>query len=172
MNLIKPIEWIAARYWPVEFARRLGVEVGTHCRLLGISRSTFGSEPYLVKIGNHVTITGGVRFITHDGGVWVFRDEFPELELLAPIVVGNNVFIGLMSVLLPGSVVGNNVVVGAGSVIRGVLDSDSVYAGVPARRIMSLEEYRAKALERGSMTRGLGEDQKKAFFRKRFSIGA
>ena len=60
---------------PVSYARRIGVRVGRDCRLIGIDRATFGSEPYLVSIGDHGTITDGVRFITHDGGVWVFRKE-------------------------------------------------------------------------------------------------
>ena len=63
---------VVARYLiasdPISYARHIGVRLGSDCRLLGIGRDTFGSEPYLVRIGDHVTVTAEVRFITHDGG--------------------------------------------------------------------------------------------------------
>ena len=79
---------------PVGWARSIGVVVGERCRLIDIDSRTFSSEPYLISLGNHVTLTTGVRFITHDGGVWVFRDENPEIDVIAPIKIGNNVFVG------------------------------------------------------------------------------
>ena len=71
----------AVRRSPVDWARAQGATVGTDCRFLGIGPETLGSEPYLVSIGNHVTITSGVRFVTHDGGVWVLRGEHPGLDV-------------------------------------------------------------------------------------------
>ena len=38
--------------------------------------ANFGSEPYLVTLGNHVRINDGVKLITHDGGYWVLRSEY------------------------------------------------------------------------------------------------
>lgn len=52
----------------------------------------------------------------------------------------NNVWIGRVSILLPGTVIGNNVVVGANSVVSGILKSNSLYAGSPVRYIKSIEE--------------------------------
>ena len=125
-------------------ARLAGVRVGRNCRIYDCS---FGSEPFLVTLGDHVTVTAGVQFVTHDGGVWVFREEFPDVDVFAPIHVGNNVFIGLNSILLPGARIGDNCVIGAGSVVRGEIPPNSVAAGVPAKVIKSLETYRAKVLE-------------------------
>src|SRR5687768_17586277 len=76
---------------PVEYARSTGVEIGNDCRLIDVS---FGSEPYLVSLGNHVSATG-TNFVTHDGGVWVFRDRRPDADVFGRIRVGNNVFLGL-----------------------------------------------------------------------------
>src|SRR5215831_2717587 len=73
---------------PIGYARSLGVKIGKDCRLLGLQAETFGSEPFLVKLGDHVTVTSGVQFITHDGGVWVFREEMPDVDIIAPIQVG------------------------------------------------------------------------------------
>jgi len=126
---------------PVGYARSLGVCVGNDCRLICLTPSTFGSDPYLIRIGNHVTITAGVRFITHDGAVWVFRERYPEIDVVAPIVLGDNVFVGTNAVLMPGITVGNNCVIAAGAVVTRDVADGSVVAGVPARRVKSIEEY-------------------------------
>ena len=48
------------------------------------------------------------------------------------------------AIIMRGVTVGDNVVIGAGSVITKDCEANSVYAGNPARRIMSIEEYRTK----------------------------
>jgi len=146
---------------PVISARRSGVRVGERCRFISTSSSTFGSEPYLITIGDHVTITEGVRFVTHDGGIWVLRDEHPDLDVIAPITVGNNVFLGMGTIVLPGVTIGDNVVVAAGSVVARDLPSGCVAAGIPARSIKSLDAYRKSSLERGIRTKGMGPVEKR-----------
>src|SRR6476620_11192623 len=118
---------------PVKWARSVGVSVGTDCRFIGTSAATFGSEPYLITIGNHVTLTAGVRFLTHDGGVWTLRHIDPAMDVIAPIAVGDNVFIGLNAIILPGVRIGSNVVIGAGSVVTKDVPDNTVAAGNPAR---------------------------------------
>src|SRR5437899_2934962 len=87
-------------------ARWLGVKVGQDCRIY--SRH-FGSEPWLVTIGSRVTVTWGVLFVTHDGSTWLIRDDRGRRYRYARIEVGDDVFIGLNSILLPGVRVGNRV---------------------------------------------------------------
>lgn len=123
-----------------KLARRLGAKVGDNCRLINV---TFSSEPYLVTIGNHVSATQ-VHFETHDGGVWIFRDKHPNWDVIKKITIGNNVFIGKGAIILPGSIIGDNVVVGAGAVVSGVLSDGYVYAGIPARKIKSIDSYYEK----------------------------
>jgi len=122
-------------------ALALGVKVGKDCRLFS---SNFGSEGYLIEIGNHVTITDGVQFITHDGGIWVFRDEDPEADVFGKIIIGDNVFIGINAIILPGVYLGPNTVVGAGSVVTKSFSGNGVIAGNPAKVICSLDEYKEK----------------------------
>lgn len=143
--------------------------MGERCRFLGTSAHTFGSEPYLITIGDHVTITGEVRFVTHDGGVWVFRDELPGIDVVAPITVGNNVFIGLRTVVMPGVTIGNNVVIAAGSVVTRDIPANVVAAGVPARVIRKLEEYRESALARSVETKALSPKDKQRALQELFS---
>ncbi len=148
---------------PVAWSRRAGVTVGRDCRFLSIDSGTFGSEPYLVTIGSHVTITHGVRFVTHDGGVWVLRDKHPDIDVFGRIAVGDNVFIGLNSLILPGVSIGDNVVVGAGSVVNKDIPSGSVAAGVPARVLGTIDAYEARSLERATMTKSLTAAEKRAY---------
>jgi acetyltransferase-like isoleucine patch superfamily enzyme len=153
---------------PTTYAREIGVTVGERCKLVSVHGGTFGSEPYLIRLGDHVEITSGVSFITHDGGAWVFRDEHPTLDVLAPIIVEDNVFIGQNSIVLPGTVIGANCVVGAGSVVRGALKANSVYAGVPVRRIKDLSDYQDGLLSRDLGIKKLSPEAKRAFLVKHF----
>ena len=57
------------------------------------------------------------------------------------IEIGNNVFIGMNTIIERNVKIGDNVVVGAGSVVTKDCESDSVYAGVPARKLMSIKEF-------------------------------
>ncbi len=127
-----------------------GVEFGENVRITG-KDVQFGSEPYLIRIGNNVTITGGVIFETHDGGAVLFRQEHKGLNFFGKIEIGNNVFIGNRAIIMPGVKIGDNVVIGAGSIVTKNVLSNTVAAGVPAKPIKTIEEYKQKILEKGLM---------------------
>ena len=152
---------------PVAFWRSKGAVVGENCRLISCD---FGSEPYLVTLGDHVSATG-TAFVTHDGGVWVFRGEWPDADLIAPITVGDNVFLGSGCLVMPGVTIGSDVVVGARSLVTQDIPSGSVAAGVPARVLRSLDEYRAKAREQMLPTARLDRDAKRAWLERHFGSG-
>jgi acetyltransferase-like isoleucine patch superfamily enzyme len=149
---------------PVGHARSLGARIGDDCRLIGVD---FGSEPYLVTLGDHVSATG-TQFVTHDGGVWVFRGRRPDCDLIAPITVGSNVFLGSGTTVLPGVSIGDNVVVGAGAVVARDLPSDCVAVGVPAKPIRSLDEYWTSVEPRLMPTKLLPPEEKRRFLLDRF----
>lgn len=119
-------------------ARSLGVKIGEGCRIYS---SSFGWEPWLISIGDRVTVTGGVQFITHDGATWLLRDEKGRRYRYAPIEIGNDVFIGANSIILPGVRIGNRVIVAAGSVVNRSIPDNCVVAGVPAKFIKTFDEY-------------------------------
>lgn len=131
---------------PVKYARAIGVSVGKNCRLLS---ANFGTEPYLISLGSHVSISGGVEFITHEGGHWVLvgLDEAYRASFgYGRIVVKDNVYIGANVTILRSVTIGENTIVGAGALVTKSLEPNSVYAGVPARRICSLEDWKEKFL--------------------------
>lgn len=123
---------------PERWARRLGVQIGTGCR---IYTTSWGSEPFLVSVGDRVTITSGVKLLTHDGATWLVRDEGVRYQRYGRIEIGDDVFIGVNAVVLPGVRLGSRVIVGAGSVVTNDVASGSVVAGVPARFICAFQEY-------------------------------
>lgn len=86
--------------------------MGKNCR---IYIKNWGSEPFLVTIGDHVTVTSGVKFITHDGSTCLVKDEYGKrYQRFTPIQVGSHVFIGVNSIIMPGVSIGSNVVISAG----------------------------------------------------------
>jgi acetyltransferase-like isoleucine patch superfamily enzyme len=121
-----------------DYAKYIGVKVGIGCRILSKS---FGSEPFLISIGNDVTISNNVQFITHDGATWLIRDESGRRYSYAPIKVGNLVFIGAGTILLPGVEIGDNVIVGAGSVVTKSIPPGMVVAGNPAQILGTFYDY-------------------------------
>lgn len=124
-----------------------GIVLGAGTRVVG--DVSFGSEPYLISIGENCLITDGVKFVTHDGGVQVpfikggaFMHEIYGRKVLAGrISLGDNIFIGNGVIALLGTTIGDNVLVGAGSVLKGNYPSNCVVAGVPAKVICSIEDY-------------------------------
>jgi acetyltransferase-like isoleucine patch superfamily enzyme len=130
---------------PEIYRKHLSVKIGENARFTG--KINFGSEPFLISIGNHVTLAHNVTFHTHDGGVWIFREKYPNINIYGKITIGDNVFIGSNVIILPNISIGDNVVIGAGSVITKSIESDSVVAGNPARLIRPVNEYEEKVLK-------------------------
>jgi acetyltransferase-like isoleucine patch superfamily enzyme len=157
----KPFVEIYRRIWPLKYAKKIGVKLGENVHLYGVT--SWGSEPWIITIGDNVHITGGCKFIAHDGGTLIFRDQIPDLEITKPITVGNNVYIGEETLILPGVNIGNNVVIGARSVVTKDIPDNSVAAGVPCRVIKTTEEYLEK-LKRESLHLGhlTGKEKDKA----------
>lgn len=127
----------------VSYARHLGVKVGNGCR---IYTTNFGSEPFFITIGNNVTITSGVKLLTHDGSTWLFRDEKGRRFLYKRILIGNNVFIGVDSIVMPGVIIEDNVIVAAGSVVTKSIPSGVTVAGNPAKIIGKFDNYKSRVL--------------------------
>lgn len=128
----------------VYLARKKGVTVGENCRIYIL---TWGTEPFLVTIGDRVTITSGVKILTHDGATCLIKDEGGNrYQRYAPVIIGNDVFIGVNSIIMPGVNIGNNVIIASGSVVSKDIEDNSVVAGVPAKKIMSFNDYKRKVL--------------------------
>jgi len=123
----------------------MGVKVGEGCQILNSVYGGYGSEPWLVEIGNRVTITNGVIFLTHDGASRFFRDKIPGGSRygnrFGRILIHDECFIGTNTIIMPDVEIGPNSIVGVGSVVNKNVLPNMVYAGVPAKPISTLDEY-------------------------------
>lgn len=167
-------KYIYFSFWaklnPIGYARFLGVKLGNNVTFYGMRPYMFSTEPWLITIGNNVYITEGCQFITHDGGTLILRKEVPDLEITAPITVGDNVYIGLNSTILPGISIGNRVIIGAGSVVTKNIPDNSVAVGVPARVVKTVDEYLLGAKTRSLHFGHLPAAEKEIRLKKYFNV--
>ena len=159
-RIIANLGVVVQRVWYSDegYARAVGVRIGKDCL---VETRNWGTEPYLIEIGNHVRITMGVSFVNHDGGIWVFREDMPDLDVFGKIKIGNNTYIGNNATILPGVTIGSHCVIGASSVVTKSIPDNTVAAGCPIRFISSTEEYKRKMMLLDMGTKGMSPNDKK-----------
>lgn len=98
------------------------------------------SHCWLINIGNNVTLAPRVHILAHDASTYMFLGY----TRIGVVNIGNNVFIGADSVILPGVKIGDNVVIGANSTVTADIPSESVAVGSPAKVVSSIDSFVAK----------------------------
>jgi acetyltransferase-like isoleucine patch superfamily enzyme len=147
-------------FWtPEKYARFQGVSIGIDCNIQKVS---FGSEPYLIEIGDHVQITDGTKIFTHGGG-WVFRKEHGKLDYFGKVTIRNNVYIGNNSLIMPGVTIGSNVIVAAGSVVTKSIPDGKIAAGNPARIVGETKDFVEKIKQYDVGSKGMDYQGKKEY---------
>ncbi len=136
----------------ISYLRSIGVKIGEDVTIYAPSKTTIDEQyPWMISIGNHVRITEGVKILTHDYAWSVFKCMNISCDYVGSILgasghvdIGNNVFIGIDCIITRNVKIGDNVIIGTGSVVTKECEANSVYAGVPAKKIMSIDEYYKK----------------------------
>ena len=125
-----------------KFYKKLGVNIaGDDVNILNSDLDE--NYPYLLSIGNHVTITHST-VLTHDATTI----DFSGYTKVGKVSIGSHVFVGYNSLVLPGSTIGSRVIIGANSMVKGDVPSNGVYAGNPLRYICSYDEYVEKHMHK------------------------
>ena len=155
---------LASEQTYVNILKRGGVMIGENC--IVDKTAEFGTEPYLISMGNNVRITKGVRFVTHDGSLWVPRNlglVDKKADFFGKIVIGNNVNIGWDAIIMPGVQIGDNCIIAAGAIVTKNVPDNSVAVGIPARVLESVQEYAHKKKNSCVLTKNMTSEEKKAY---------
>lgn len=153
MNYIKEFIYRLRGEYTTEKLIRMGMKVGKNFgRLHGVILDP--SHCWLIEIGDNVTMAPRVHILCHDAST----KQFLGYTKIGRVNIGDNVFIGAESVILPGVTIGKNVIVGANSTVTHDIPDNSVAAGSPAKIICTLEEYLSKEKKRMENSPCYGEE--------------
>lgn len=125
----------------IKLYRIIGYNIGKNCRIFTELKV---AEPYLITIGDNVTISTNVTFLTHDNSI-IKASKNEYTDLFGKIIIGSNCFIGANSIILPGVYLPDNTIVAAGSVVtKSIKESNMIIGGNPSRIIGNINDYYKK----------------------------
>ena len=140
MNIIRKIlEYLRGEPQHLDKLIKRGLKIGKNFKRMG-GVIIDPSHCYHISIGDNVILAPRVHVLAHDSSTGIFIGK----TRAANVTIGNNVFVGAGSIILPGVHIGNRVIIGAGSIVTKDIPDNSVAAGNPARVICSLDAYLAK----------------------------
>lgn len=139
-KLLYPHSYSSEAY--IKFLRKKGAVIGEGTRFIAPRKCNVdvGRAEY-ITIGKNCCLSL-CTILAHDYSWYVFLNSHNKLlpDPGGKVVIGDNCFIGNEACILKDTVIGNNVIIGARAVIKGIIPSNTVWAGVPAKQICTLEE--------------------------------
>ena len=153
MNPIKEFLYRIRGEYTTEKLISMGMKVGKNFgRLGGVILDP--SHCWLIEIGDNVTLAPRVHILCHDASTKTFLNY----TKIGRVTIGDNVFIGAESVVLPNVTIGNNDIIGANSTVTHDSPDNTVTAGSPARVLCTLDEYLEKVRRRMETAPCYGEE--------------
>lgn len=153
MNFLKELVYRLRGEYTTEKLIAMGMKVGQNFgRLNGVILDP--SHCWLIEIGDNVTMAPRVHILCHDASTKVHLGY----TKIGRVTIGDRVFIGAESVVLPGVTIGDDVIIGANSTVTHDIPAGSVAVGSPARVICSTQEYLAKEKARMASAPCYGEE--------------
>lgn len=135
----KLLEYLRGEPQHLEKLLKRGLKIGKNFHRMG-GVIIDASHCYHITIGDNVVLAPRVHILAHDSSTGIFIGK----TRAANVSIGNNVFVGAGSIILPGVHIGNRVIIGAGSIVTKDIPDNSVAVGNPAKVICSLDEYLEK----------------------------
>ena len=153
MNWLKELVYRLRGEYTTEKLISMGMTVGKNFkRLNGVILDP--GHCWLIEIGDNVTMAPRVHILCHDAST----KQHLGYTKIGRVTIGNNVFIGAESIVLPGVTIGDNVIIGANSTVTHDIPEGSVAVGSPARVVCTLEAYLNKEKSRMETAPCYGED--------------
>lgn len=143
-KLLYPNTYSSSAY--IKYLKSKGAKIGEGTLFISPKETIVDDQKLkFIEVGNECCIARGVIILAHDWSYSVIAKAYKDAPGKQRVTrIGNNVFIGMNSIILMGADIGDNVIIGAGSVVSGKVESNSVYAGNPAKKICTLEEHYMK----------------------------
>ncbi len=120
----------------IKMLKRNGLKIGKNLNVQNGSIIDI-SHCWLISIGDNCTLAPNSHILAHDAST----KRFIGYTKIGRVDIGNNVFVGAGSIILPNVKIGNNVIIGANSVVSKSVDDNCVVAGNPAKVINTLNDY-------------------------------
>lgn len=135
----KMLEYLRGEPQHLDKLIKRGLKIGKNFKRMG-GVIIDSSHCYHITIGDNVILAPRVHILAHDSSFGLFTGK----TRAANVVIGNNVFVGAGTIILPGVHIGNRVIIGAGSIVTKDIPDNSVAAGNPAKVICPIDEYLEK----------------------------
>lgn len=148
-NVIKVVDCFSPRKYMkiyIWYLKKIGVDLKGTPRFIHPSVSFDGKGYQRTHIGDGVVISREVLLLNHDYSIncglkSINKDKENEAFWLKDIIIGNNVFIGARSSILPGTKIGDNCIIGAGSIVKGTIPPNSILIGNPAKIVSNTIDW-------------------------------
>lgn len=168
IKLIKAnANWESKRQYLISKGAKIGKGTRLNCHTL-----SFGTEPYLIEVGEDCLFAADIYLLTHDGGIKVLNslDYFngQRMDKVGKIKIGNNVYIGTGAYVMPGVTIGNNCIIGANAVVTKDIPDNSVAVGMPAKVIKSIDEYYHNCKGDAHPTASMKSEEKRKYYENKF----
>ncbi|MGD0167205.1 MAG: DapH/DapD/GlmU-related protein [Gaiellaceae bacterium] len=154
-RLLRRLYYRLLRSDPLKEYIKRGLVIGTNVYIEPEATIDY-SHAWLIEIGNDVTLAPYVHIFAHDAST----RRHVGYTRIGKVRIGNRVFIGTGSIVLPGVTIGDDVIIGAGSVVTHDIPNGQVAAGNPARTLCSIADYEKKTRERMSRNPCFGKEYK------------
>lgn len=129
--------------WPVHFTSRVvhykNITKGPRTAP-GLSSGCYIQARNGIKFGSNVRIGANVGIISSNHS----EEDYDKWDDSDPIEIGDNVWIGMNSVVLPGVKIGDNTIIGANSTVTKDIPSNSVAVGSPCKVIREKAKYEGR----------------------------
>ncbi|VTR65910.1 Protein CapG (fragment) [Desulfosarcina cetonica] len=122
------------RWLKISYLRTLGIHIGDDCMIS--LRAKFDTRRGEIIVGDRCTITYGCMIVSHDASAMHIH---PADDGEGVVRIGNNVYIGVGSIILRNVSIGDNSVIGAGSVVIRNIPANVVAAGNPAKVLKNID---------------------------------
>ena len=134
----------------VAYLRSKGAVIGKNTRFVAPKKSLVDAARLdYIEIGDNCCLSH-CTIMAHDYSWYVLKDAYNAMlpDSGERVKIGNNVFIGYQAVILKGTTIGDNCVIGARAVVKGNVPSNTVWGGVIAKQLCTLDDFYQKRLVR------------------------